>query len=124
MNKGGLITRLVVRSYIHMDIKPGNTVRIVTGSDPAREKVFVKGSVAYDVRDHSAILAQTDPPILASMLGNEVIVTYLIRKNDVMVRHGVHGRIVEFVDYMLASGRMAKAVKVEMVGEAEPYSVR
>lgn len=124
MNKGGLITRLFVRSYIHMDIKPGNTVRIVTGSDPAREKVFVKGSVAYDVRDHTAILAQTDPPILASMLGNEVIVTYLIRKNDVMVRHGVHGRIVEFFDYVLASGRMAKAVKVEMVGEAEPYSVR
>ena len=107
-----------------MDIRPGHTVRIVTGSDPVREKVFVKGSVAYDVRGETAILGQTDPPILASMLGSEVVVTYLIRKNDVMVRHGIPARIMEFVDYLLASGQMVKALKVALVGEAAPYSVR
>jgi hypothetical protein len=107
-----------------MDIKPGHTVRIVTGPDPAKGKVFVKGSVAYDVREGTAILAQTDPPVSTSMLDKEIVVTYLIRKSDVMVRYGFRARIAEFVDHMLDSGRMAKALKVEMVGEAGPYSVR
>ncbi len=107
-----------------MDIRPGHTIRIVLGLDPTKGRVFVKGSVAYDVREETAILAQTDPPISTSMLDKEIVVTYLIRKSDVMVRHGFRARIAEFVDYMLDSGRMAKALKVEMVGEAGPYSVR
>jgi hypothetical protein len=107
-----------------MDITPGHTVRIVLGPEPGKTKVYVRGSVAYDVREQTAILAQTDPPILSPKLGSEIVVTYLVGKNDVMARYGVRARIADFVDYLLASGKMVKALRVEMIGEAGPYSVR
>jgi len=107
-----------------MDLKPGLSVRIVTELDATKERIRVKSSTIYDVEGQTAILAQTDPPVLRSMLSRNIVVTYLFRKNEVMVRHGFPARILEFMDYSLSSGRTVKALKVEKTGEAGPYSIR
>ncbi len=107
-----------------MDIKPGLNVRIVTDVDLARERIFVKASTVYDVKGRIAILAQTDPPILKSMLNKHITITYLKRKNDAVVRHGFPAKIAEFIDYSLESGETVKALEVEGIGEAQPYNIR
>jgi hypothetical protein len=107
-----------------MDIKPGLSIRIVTEVDVTRERIHVRGSIIYDVKEETAILAQTDPPILKSMLHKEVTITYLTKKNDVMVRHGFPARIVEFIDYSLNSGQQVRALMVERTGNEQPYSIR
>lgn len=107
-----------------MDIQPGLNVRIVTDVDLARERIFVKASAVYDVNGRTAILAQTDPPILKSMLNKDITITYLKRKSDAMERHGFLAKIVEFIDYSLDSGKMVKALEVEEIGEAQPYNIR
>jgi PilZ domain len=107
-----------------MDIKPGLNVRIVTDVDLARERISVKASTVYDVKGQTAILAQTDPPILKSMLNKEITITYLVRKNDAMVRYGFLAKIVEFIDYSLEAGKMVKALEVDGITEAQPYNIR
>jgi hypothetical protein len=107
-----------------MDIRPGLNVRIVTDVDLTRERIFVKASTVYDVKGRTAILAQTDPPILKSMLNKDITITYLKRKSDAMERHGFLAKIVEFIDYSLDSGKMVKALEVEEIGEARPYNIR
>jgi len=113
-----------VRKYLYTDMSPGLTIRIVTGMDVAREIIFVKASIVYEVKGQTAILAQTDPPLLASTLHKDIIVTYLVKRDEVMARHGFPARIVEFIDYTLSSGKAVEAVVIEKTGEEQPYDVR
>ena len=105
-----------------MDMSPGLTIRIVTGMDVPREIIFVKASIIYEVKGQTAVLAQTDPPLLTSH--KDIIVTYLVKRNEVRARYGFPARIVEFIDYTLSSGELVKALVVEKKGEERPYNVR
>jgi hypothetical protein len=107
-----------------MDIRPGQNVRIVTDVDLDKERITVKGSIVYDVQGTTILLAQTDPPVLKSMLGKEIAVTYLTTEKGKTVRDGFPGKITEFVDYTLSSGTPVKALKVEPTGEPKRYNVR
>jgi hypothetical protein len=107
-----------------MDITRGFDVRIATETDARGEQIPAKSSVVYDAQGETAILAQTYPPIPESMRSKNIIVTFLVRKDGVVARHGFSARIVEFIDYSLSSGERVKAVKVERIGEPEPYCVR
>ena len=73
-----------VRKYLYTDMSPGLTIRIVTGIDVPREIIFVKASTVYEVKGQTAILAQTDPPLLTSTLHKDIIVTYLVKRNEAM----------------------------------------
>jgi len=107
-----------------MSIRPGLNVRIVTDPDVAKERILVKGSTVHDVQEPVIILAQTDPPILKSMLHKEVIVTYLIKEKGNAVRHGFPAELVEFIDYTLSSGQQTKALVVKRTGPEKPYNIR
>jgi hypothetical protein len=102
-----------------MSIRPGLATRIVTDIDVIKERVVVKGSTVYEVEEPTIILAQTDPPILKSMLHKEVIVTYLVNA----VRYGFTAELVEFIDYRLDSGQV-KALVMRRTGQEKPYSIR
>jgi hypothetical protein len=102
-----------------MSIKAGLGKRIVTDVDVIKERIIVKGSTVYDVEEPTIILAQTNPPVLKSMLHKEVIVTYLTDT----VRYGFTAELVEFIDYRLDSGRV-EALVVKRTGPEKPYSVR
>jgi hypothetical protein len=105
-------------------VKPGLSVRIVTELDIAKERISVKSSIVHDVKGESLILAQPDPPILKSMLGKDIFVTYLVKKGDEVARNGFPARIDEFIDYGLFSGRKAKAIVATVTGETRPYNIR
>jgi hypothetical protein len=105
-------------------MSPGLTIRIVTGIDVPREIIFVKASTVYEVKGQTAILAQTDPPLLTSTLHKDIIVTYLVKRNEAMARYSFPARIVESIDYTLSSGELVKALVVERTGEERPYNVR
>jgi len=107
-----------------MSIKPGLSVRIVTDVDVTKERILVKGSTVHDVQEPLIILAQTDRPILKSMLHKEVVVTYLIKEKDDAVRYGFAAELVELIDYSLNSGQQVKALVVRRTGPEKPYSIR
>ncbi len=107
-----------------MDLRPGQNVRIVTDVNLDKERITVKASVVHDVNGRTIVLAQTDPPILKSTVGRDVMITYLAEKEGAPERRGFPGRIVEIFDYGLSSGNAVKALKVEVAGEPRPYNVR
>jgi len=107
-----------------MSIRPGLSTKIVTDIDVTKERILVKGSIVYDVQEPAITLAQTDPPILKSMIHKEVIVTYLVKEKDDMVRHGFAAELVEFIDYSLNSGQQVKALVVRRTGPEIPYNIR
>lgn len=107
-----------------MSVRPGLSTKIVTDIDEAKERIVVKGSTVYDVQEPSIILAQTDPPILKSMLHKELTVTYLVREKDDTVRHGFSAELVEFIDYRLNSGQQVKALVVKKTGPEKLCNIR
>jgi hypothetical protein len=107
-----------------MSIRPGLNVRIVTDPDVAKERILVKGSTVHDVQEPVIILAQTDPPILKSMLHKEAIITYLEKKKDGVARQGFTAELVEIIDYSLNSGQQTRALVVRRTGPEKPYSIR
>ena len=102
-----------------MSIRPGLSAKIVTDLDVVKERILVKGSTVHDVQEPVIILAQTQPPILKSMLHKEVIVTYLVKEKGDAVRHGFTAELVEFIDYALSSGQQAKALVVKKDGSGK-----
>ncbi len=103
----------------------GMNAKIVVEVDAAHEIIHVRNSLIYDVSDLTIILAQTDPPIHRSMLGKEVIVTYLVKEQEGAVRYGFPVRIHDIVDnYRLASAQATKAVLGIRTGDPAPYSIR
>ena len=107
-----------------MSIRPGLSTRIVTDMDVMKEKILVKGSTVHEVQEPVIILAQTNPPILKSMLHKEVIVTYLINEKGKTVRHGFTAELVEFIDYTLNSGQQAQALVAKRTGPEKSYNIR
>jgi hypothetical protein len=107
-----------------MSIRPGIGTRIVTDIDVTKERISVKDSTVYDVQEPVIILAQTDPPVLKSMLHKEVIVTYLAKGKGDPVRLGFTAELAEFIDYNLNSGRQVKALLVRRTGPEKPYNTR
>jgi hypothetical protein len=108
-----------------MSFRPGMNTRIVTEIDLAREIIHVRNSVVYEVNGPLAILAQTDPPVLKSMLEKEIVVTYLVQEKQGSARYGFPARIVRFIDdYKLTSAQKVKAIEVSMNAEPSPYSIR
>lgn len=105
-------------------VRPGLSVRVVTEMDLAKEKVSVRSSILHDVKGERIVLAQTDPPILKSMLHKDVFVTYLVKEGDEVRRNGFPARLDDFVDFSLASGRKTKAVLATVTGESRPYNIR
>ncbi len=109
-----------------MDILPGNQIKVVIDIDPMREKIYVRDSVVHErTAGGSIIIAQTEPPIGRSMLGKEVIITYLVRSKDEPSRYGFPARVISLIDaYKLTGGHEARAVEVVKKKKAEPYSIR
>ncbi|OPY70487.1 MAG: Flagellar brake protein YcgR [Syntrophorhabdaceae bacterium PtaU1.Bin034] len=106
------------------NIRPGLTAKIVTEIDLVREKIRVKNSMVYDVVDDTIILAQTEPPISKSMIDKEIIITYLVKQKDEMVRYGFPAKLKELIDYNLASGQQVKALVASGKALPAPYSIR
>ncbi len=108
-----------------MTLRPGMNAKIVTEVDLARDLIHVRNSTIYDVADETIILAQTDPPVLKSMINRVVTVTYLGRGKEGPVRYGFPVRILNIVDdYTLISSQVVDALVVQKRGEPAPYSVR
>jgi hypothetical protein len=108
-----------------MDIKPGSNIKLVTEVDLARERIHVKSTTVYDVNGAFITLAQTDPPVLKSMLRKEVVVTYLKRSTNGMVRYGFPATVMEFIDnYTLSKSQEVRALVVSGRAEAAPYNIR
>jgi hypothetical protein len=108
-----------------MTVKPGMNVRIVTEVDLSRERIHVRNSAIYDVKGKTLILAQTDPPILKSMLNKEVVVTYVVAEKKELVRYGFPAKVTEFIDgFKLNSSQEVKALAVLRRSDPAPYSIR
>ncbi|MBA4418010.1 MAG: hypothetical protein C0392_08890 [Syntrophus sp. (in: bacteria)] len=108
-----------------MNIKPGQNAKVVTEIDLAKELIHVKNSLVYEVNGPTVILAQTDPPVLKSMHNGDVVVTYLVREEDILTRYGFPAYIKEFFDdYKLISSQSVQAFAVTRTAEPALYSIR
>jgi len=58
------------------------------------------------------------------MLSKDIVVTYLVRKNEAMERQGFPAKIIEFIDYRLNPEHTVKAIVVESVGKERAYNIR
>lgn len=109
-----------------MDVLPGDQIKVVMDVDPTAEKILAHDSVVHErTARGNIIIAQTDPPIVRSMLSKEVMITYLVEGRNGSARYGFPATIVNFIEaYRLKGGQEAEAIEVARKKNAVPYSIR
>jgi hypothetical protein len=110
---------------IRMEIKPGQSIRIVLNIDHIKEITDVRSSTIFDVVEKKLIIAQTYPPILKSKVGKAVIVTYLAKGKDGLVRYGFDATILGLIsNYELSAGNATRAAVLLRKSEPVEYNLR
>ena len=108
-----------------MNIRPGLNINIVVDVDHMRETIDVWNSIIHEIREEVLIVAQTDPPISRTRLGQEVVVTFLDRSGSTSHRMGFSAIIAGFIaDYELNPSVKVQALALREGGEAEEYNLR
>ncbi len=108
-----------------MEIKPGQSIRIIFNIDLVKETTDVRGSTVFDVVDENLIIAQTNPPILKSRVGSAVIVTYLVKEKNGLLRYGFDATIFKLLDnYVLSTGNIARAALLLKKSHPVEYNLR
>jgi hypothetical protein len=108
-----------------MEIRPGQSIRIVLNIDHIKEMTDVRSTTVFDIIQKRLIIAQTYPPILKSKIGNAVIVTYLANGKTGLVRYGLDATILELLsDYRLSAGNITRAAVLLRKSEAVEYNLR
>lgn len=98
-------------------IRPQRQVDLIVSVDFIRESIDVRATIIYDVNEPQKrlIIAQTNPPILKSMVGRNVEVTMLVREDQEGPRKrlGYQTKIVEFFsEYQLREGAPEQALAI------------
>ena len=108
-----------------MDLAPELNVRLVVETDQKRERINARNSVIYAVDGETLILSQTEPSITSSLLNKEIMVTYLLQKNDKYSRYSFSALVTELIDqYELKPDQHVRAIAVCKRSEAKPYEMR
>jgi hypothetical protein len=108
-----------------MDLKPGINITVVTGIDSVKERIHVHDAVIYDIKGPTITISQTDPPLLRSLVGKEIDITYLVTEKDDRVRYGFPAEMKEFIDdYPYNPTHKVEAIVVVKKGQADSYNLR
>jgi hypothetical protein len=108
-----------------MDIRPGQSIRVVLNIDHIKETTDVRSSTVFDIIEKRLVIAQTYPPILKSKVGNPVIVTYLARQGESPLRYGFDAAILELLnEYTLSAGNNARAAVLLRKSNSVEYNLR
>jgi hypothetical protein len=108
-----------------MDLKPGTNITVVTGIDSVKERIYVRDAVIYDINGPTITISQTYPPLLRSMVGEEIEITYLVREKNDSARCGFPAEMKEFIDeYPYNPTHKVEAIVVIKKGEESGYNLR
>jgi hypothetical protein len=108
-----------------MEIRPGQSIRIVLNIDHIKEMTDVRSTTIFDIVQNKLIIAQTYPPILKSKIGNAVIVTYLANGKSGIIRYGFDANILKLLsDYRLSAGNITRAAVLLRKSEPVEYNLR
>ena len=105
-------------------IRPGLNIRVVTEIDPIKDTIRVWASTIYDISGDTIIMAQSNPPMTASLFNYSTMITYVKKEGRKLVRYGFPVTAKEVIDYDLSNGQTVKAVLAEKKGDTRPYSIR
>ena len=106
------------------DLKAGLEVDVVVSTDYRKEISDVRRAIIYETEKNRLILSQTSPPFTRFYIQRDMLITYLIRKADEMVRVGVFGKLTDFINYRLASSERVQAIVMALKSGAELLNLR
>ncbi|HVN25502.1 MAG TPA: PilZ domain-containing protein [Syntrophorhabdales bacterium] len=100
-------------------------MKIIADADQRAQRINAKSSVIYSADADTLVLAQTEPSVKSTMLGKEIMVTFVAREGEKYSRYGFSAVVTELVDrYELSPEEYARAVVVRMRSNPKPYDIR
>jgi hypothetical protein len=109
----------------HPNIKPGLGVEFIYYSDYIRDNIHVMRAVLYDVMNKKLILSQSLPNVMKSSLKQDILVTYLEKKDQGHARYGFSAIITELIDhYKTVLGNHVPAIVIEQKSFPKPIDIR
>ena len=107
------------------EIRPGNAVEFVYYADYVKDRIRIMRSLVYDILERQLIISQAAPPVLASGLKKEIVVTYLTKQDGRTARLGFSGVITGFItDYELSARERVSALRIQRTGPLKVFDIR
>ena len=107
------------------ELRPGIGADFLFRSDYLKDNLYFMHSLIFDISQDKLILSQSTPPLRASSLNQEILLTYLAKQDGRPVRLSFLARIVKLIrDYELASRNRVPAILVQRTGDTVPFEVR
>jgi len=95
-------------------LRPQSRLELVLITDMAREVIDVRSAVIYDFQEpNRLIVAQTNPPVLKSQVGQTIEVSFVVRDRDTreLRRYGYETKLLALDnDYEFRAGQTEKAL--------------
>lgn len=109
-------------------IQPARRLDLVLAASEKENRAEVKTTIIYEVfpKEGNFIVAQTDPPILKSTVGETIEATFLWYPTPTSSpkRYAFYTKVLELLDYTLSTGHLTKAVRLTYPKYFYPRNLR
>jgi hypothetical protein len=107
------------------DLRPGIGADFLFYSDYVKENYHVMHAMIFEITEKKLILSQSTPPVLASSVKKEIVLTYLTKQEGRTARLGFPAKIVKLMrDYELASEERVAAIMTQRTGATTQFDLR
>ena len=107
------------------DIKAGTPLDIVFENEINKPNAHYLKAVVYDCHNDRIIISQTSPALNKHFLNRKVLVTFLLRIENRILRFGFAGLLSDLIsDYAMSSEKTTEALLIKKLHPPEPTDFR
>jgi len=107
------------------EIRAGLTLDIIFEKELNQPNAHYMKAIIYDCEKKNIIISQTSPALSARFIGRRLLMTYLVRRDNRVLRLGFPAKLINLVhDYEIASGNTVDALLCRQTGDPEPMDFR
>ncbi len=107
------------------EIKAGMPLDIVFANERNQPNAHYMKAVVYERDKNIITISQTSPALTDQFLNRQVVVTFLVKSDQRILRFGFPAKILEINDhYEMSAGNPVTALLIKKTGELEPTDFR
>ena len=107
------------------ELKAGMPLDIVFENEINRPNAHYLKAVVYDYNNNFITISQTSPALNRRFLKRKVLITFLVRIENRILRFGFPGLLADLIsDYAMSSDKTTEALLIKKLAQPEPTDFR
>lgn len=107
------------------DLKAGMPLDVIFENELNTPSAHYMKAAVYDIDDQFVVISQTSPALTGRFLNRRLLITFLVRSDNRILRFGIPALFTELIAaYPMSSGKTAEALRLQKQGQVEPTDFR